>query len=116
MVFFRAHLCNAHGSPFLLPQELQSAFRLIVVVGGNGLEHSLGQLDVAVLVFTIGIAIGTSGRVSSRTVESSLKVRKGVPSRIVNRVDELLEARTLVIRQRPRAGVAATGVDAHLLW
>lgn len=42
-------------------------------------------------------------------------MRHGVPSRIVNRVDELLEARALVIRQRPRAGVAATGVDAHLL-
>lgn len=49
-------LCDTHRPPFFLPQELQSALGLVMIVFGNGLEHSLGKLHVAVFVFVVIVA------------------------------------------------------------
>jgi hypothetical protein len=49
-------LCDAHRPPFLLPQELQCALGLVVVLGGNNLEHRLRELHVPILELTVGIA------------------------------------------------------------
>lgn len=49
-------LRDSDASPLFLPEQLQCAFRGIKVVAGNGLEHSLGQLDVAVLVFVVTVS------------------------------------------------------------
>jgi hypothetical protein len=51
-----AHLSYAKRTPLVLPQQLQRALGRIVVVLGDRLEHRLWQLDVAVLVFAIGVS------------------------------------------------------------
>jgi len=51
-----AHLSDAHAPPFLLPQKLEGALRLIVVLGRDGLEHGLGQLHVAVFVLAVRVS------------------------------------------------------------
>jgi hypothetical protein len=40
---------------------------------------------------------------------------QGVPGRVVNRVDKLIQTFAFLVRQRPRAQVAATSVYAHFL-
>jgi hypothetical protein len=48
-----AYLCNSKSSPFILPQQLQCAFRRVEVVSGYGLEHGFWQLYMSVLVFVV---------------------------------------------------------------
>jgi hypothetical protein len=46
-------LRDAQTSPLVFPQQLQGASRAVEVVLGDGLEHRLGELDVAVFVLVI---------------------------------------------------------------
>lgn len=63
----------------------------VVVVLGDGLEHGLGELDVAVFIFTV--------RVSGRVVDG---------------VNVLLKPGTLRVGQRPRRRIPATRVNVEL--
>jgi hypothetical protein len=46
-------LCDAQTSPLVFPQQLEGAARAVEVVLGDGFEHLLGQLHVAVLVVVV---------------------------------------------------------------
>lgn len=63
----------------------------VVVVLGNGLEHGLGELDVAVFIFTVRIS-----------------------GRVVDGVNVLLKPGTLRVGQRPRRRIPATRVNVEL--
>lgn len=74
-------LCDAQASPLVFPQQLEGASRAVKVVLGDGLEHLLGELDVAVLVVIIVVPARThvivsarSGRGSSRAVSKAMIV------------------------------------------
>jgi hypothetical protein len=56
------YLCDSQGPPLLLPQQLQSAFRRVVVVLGDSLEHSLGQLYMTVLVVAVAVPVRRKAR------------------------------------------------------
>lgn len=60
-------LCDAQASPLVFPQQLEGASRAIKVVLGDGLEHLLGELDVAVLVVVIVVPARTRIIVSARS-------------------------------------------------
>lgn len=53
-------LRDAEPSPLILPQQLERASRAIEVVFGDGLEHLLGQLHVAVLVVVVVVPVVAS--------------------------------------------------------
>lgn len=50
------YLCDAESSPFVLPEQLQGSLLRVVVILGYRLEHCLGELDMSVLVFAIGVS------------------------------------------------------------
>jgi hypothetical protein len=50
-------LRDPKASPLVLPQQLQGASRAVEVVLGDGLEHRLGELDVAVFVVVIVVPV-----------------------------------------------------------
>lgn len=47
------YLGDAQRPPFLLPQELERAPRTVEVIFGDDLQHLLGELHVAILVFVV---------------------------------------------------------------
>lgn len=51
-----AYLCDADPSPFLFPEQLQGSLGGVMVLFGDGLEHGLWQLDMAVLVLAVGVS------------------------------------------------------------
>lgn len=83
-------LCDTNSAPLVLPKQLQSAVRGIVVVLGDRLEHRFGQLDMPVLI----LAVRVSGRV-------------------VDAVDVFLQAGALMVSKRSRTLVAAAHVNIH---
>merc|ERR1712137_759359 len=58
-------LGDSHSPPFLFPQKLQRALGLVVVLGGNGLQHGLWELHVAVFE----LAVRVSSRIMDRIDE-----------------------------------------------
>jgi hypothetical protein len=46
-------LCDAQTSPLVFPKQLEGAARAVEVVLGDGFEHLLGQLHMAVLVVVV---------------------------------------------------------------
>jgi hypothetical protein len=60
-------LCDTQTSPLVFPQQLEGASRAVEVVLGNGLEHLLGELDVAVLVVIIVVPARRDVIVSARS-------------------------------------------------
>lgn len=50
-------LGDAEPSPLILPQQLERASRSVEVVLGDGLEHLLGQLHVAVFVVVVVVPV-----------------------------------------------------------
>jgi hypothetical protein len=65
------YLCDAERSPFLLPQQLQSASRAVEVILGDHLEHLLGKLHVTVLVNVVRVPMQLSA--GTRRATSRLK-------------------------------------------
>lgn len=102
-----SYLCDSKSTPFLLPEQLQGTGGCVVVILWDCLEHSLGDLDVAILEVVIGIpwdrlAIGLSWS------------RQGaLPSRVVYRVDELLQALSLWVSERSGILIATTVVGVR---
>lgn len=80
-----------------------------MVLGGYGLQHSLGQLHVSVLELVVIIA---------RTDQQGLKrgLQISLPGGIVDRVNKLVETSALAVGEDPRHRIAPGGVDTHLLW
>jgi hypothetical protein len=66
------YLSDAQCSPLFLPQQLEdtapcfSICRVLEVVAGNGLEHCLRQLYVA--VFTLAVRVSITRPVSARSL------------------------------------------------
>lgn len=102
------YLSNTDGAPFVLPQQLQCSVGRIVVILRNGLQHGLGELDVSVLVLAVRVA----GKALLVTDGIVLFV-KALPGRVMDRVDEFLKSRSLIVAERPRDLVAAARVDIH---
>jgi hypothetical protein len=50
-------LRDSKTSPLVLPQQLQGASRAVEVVFGDGLEHRLRELDVAVFVVVVVVPV-----------------------------------------------------------
>lgn len=50
-------LCDAQTSPLVFPKQLEGAARAVEVVLGNGFEHLLGQLHVAVFVVVVVVPV-----------------------------------------------------------
>lgn len=51
-------LRDAQTPPLVFPQQLERASRAVEVVLGDGLEHLLGKLHVAVLVVVVVVSVG----------------------------------------------------------
>jgi len=51
-------LRDAQPPPLVFPQQLQRAAGPVEVLFGNGFEHGLGELDVAVFEVVVGVAVG----------------------------------------------------------
>jgi len=51
-----SHLSDAEGAPLVFPQKLQGTLGRVVVVLGDGFEHGLGQLHMAVFVLAVRVA------------------------------------------------------------
>jgi hypothetical protein len=66
-------LCNAQASPLVFPQQLEGASRAVKVVLWDGLEHLLGELDVAVFVVIIVVPARTRIVVSARSSKDGSK-------------------------------------------
>lgn len=79
-----------------------------MVILRDGLQHGLGELDMSILVLAVRVA----GKALSVTDGIVLFV-KALPSRVMDRVDEFLKSRSLIITERPRDLVAAARVDIH---
>lgn len=89
----------------------------VVVVLGNGLEHGLGELDVAVFIFTVRVSGSGGSRQCHGQLEHGVKPSAGwgvVPGRVVDGVDVLLKPGTLRVGQRPRRRIPATRVNVEL--
>lgn len=91
VVFPSQTLSNSQSSPLVLPQQLEGASRTVKVFLGYRLEHLLGQLDVSVLEVVVGVS-----------------------RRVVNALDELVQALALRVAQRARLLVAARSVNVHV--
>ena len=55
VVFPTETLRDTHCPPLFLPKKLQCALAFVVIVGGDGLQHRLGKLHMAVLELAVGI-------------------------------------------------------------
>lgn len=84
-----------------------------MVLSRDNLEHRLGQLDVAVLEFAVGIPRGRGGSAQGKTTTQWGCI---IPRRVVNRVNKLVKSVALIICEGSGSRIAATGVDAHLVW
>ena len=51
-----AYLGDSNRSPLCLPEQLQGALALVMVLFWDGLQHSLGQLDVSVFILVVGVS------------------------------------------------------------
>lgn len=69
----QTHLCDAHSTPFLFPEEFQCPLGLIMVLGRDDFEHRLGELHVPVLVLTIRVT--GSGRSAGANLWEALVYR-----------------------------------------
>lgn len=77
-------------APFLLPEQLQSALALVMVLIWNNLEHSLWELNVTVLVLIIVVS-----------------------GAVVDSLNKLIQARLLILSERTWDSVATTVIDVH---
>jgi hypothetical protein len=50
------YLCDSQSSPFILPQQLQRAFRRVEVLSRDGFQHCLRKLDMSIFVFIVGVS------------------------------------------------------------
>src|SRR3569833_1834992 len=90
------HLCDAHGSPFVLPEKLQGSFRRVVVLFGDRLEHRLWKLDVSILILVVRVSASLSARsLYEVALEHTHLAEKRLPSMYTTS-----RARTLSVRGR----------------
>lgn len=68
----KTHLCDSQRSPFFLPEQLQRSLRTVKILLRDLLEHVFRQLDVAILVFVIGVPNTESVSQSSRPWTSAI--------------------------------------------
>lgn len=66
------HLRDSQTSPLVLPEQLQGASAAIKVVLGNGFEHLLGKLHVAVFEL---IVIVSAREISTQYLQAIITCR-----------------------------------------